>query len=201
MQSGVGRRVFSRYARLFSGAAQVAGLLPLAVRQFLWNLTNPFGGKVACSVRYVILRSACKNVGNNVYIGENVKILNYHNLAIGENVSIHANCYIDAAGGCQIGKDVSIAHGSSIITFDHTWGNPDLPIKYNPPRLAPVAIENDCWIGCGVRILAGVHVGRRSIIAAGAVVTSDVSPGLIVGGVPARTIRPINPAGMHQVYE
>ncbi|MEZ6018990.1 MAG: DapH/DapD/GlmU-related protein [Planctomycetota bacterium] len=51
-----------------------------------------------------------------------------------------------------------------------------------------VTIEDDCWLGADSKILAGVHIGRGSIVAAGAVVTST-PPGHIVGGVPARILR------------
>lgn len=58
-------------------------------------------------------------------------------------------------------------------------------------KLAPVEIENDVWIGCGVRIMAGVTIHKRSIVAAGAVVTKDIDSGSLVGGVPAKMIKEI----------
>jgi acetyltransferase-like isoleucine patch superfamily enzyme len=109
-------------------------------------------------------------------------------LRIGQFVSIHRWCYIDAVGDITIGNDVSIAHSSSILSFDHTWADASRPIRDNPIRLAPVNIANDVWIGCGVRILAGVSIGQRCIVAAGAVVVNDVPNGTVAGGVPARRI-------------
>ena len=50
-------------------------------------------------------------------------------------------------------------------------------------------VESDVWIGCNVTLLSGVHIGRGAIIAAGAVVTQDVLPYSIVGGVPAKFIK------------
>lgn len=53
----------------------------------------------------------------------------------------------------------------------------------------PVVIGNDVWIGANVVIMPGIHIGDGAVIAAGAVVTKDVDPYAIVGGVPAKTIR------------
>ncbi len=52
-----------------------------------------------------------------------------------------------------------------------------------------VIIEKDVWIGCNVTLLAGVTVGRGSIIAAGALINKDVPPYAVVGGIPAKVIK------------
>jgi acetyltransferase-like isoleucine patch superfamily enzyme len=113
-------------------------------------------------------------------------------ISIGNNVSIHPMCYIDGAGEIEIGNDVSIAYASSILTTNHTWNDSCIPIKYNKETFSKVKIDNDVWIGCGCRILAGVTLHRRSVIAAGAVVTVDVEPNSIYGGIPAKLIKKIN---------
>ena len=58
-----------------------------------------------------------------------------------------------------------------------------------PVTEAPITIENDVWIGAKVTVLGGVTIGNGSIVAAGSVVTKDVKPYSIVGGVPAKMIR------------
>lgn len=56
---------------------------------------------------------------------------------------------------------------------------------------APIVVEDEVWIGAGAVILGGVTIGRGAVVAAGAVVTANVAPQTIVGGIPARTIREI----------
>lgn len=91
----------------------------------------------------------------------------------------------------QLSDNVSIAHSTSILSVNHTWDDATNPIKYNPVERSAVMIENDVWIGCGCRILAGVTVHTRSVVAAGAVVTKDVPSNVLVGGVPSKIIKSI----------
>lgn len=142
-------------------------------------------------IRYLLFRTLVKECGENVLINENVYIQNIENIVCGNNVSIHEMCYINACGGLTIGDNVSIAHSSSVLTFNHMYDNPNKPIKYNTIEMSPVTICDDVWIGCGCRILAGVTINRRSIVAAGGVVTKNVPCNSIVGGVPARVLKTI----------
>ncbi|MEA1081438.1 acyltransferase [Marinobacter qingdaonensis] len=162
--------------------------LPGFITKFIWPLSSSFSGYLPLSIRYIILRLTAKN-GDNVCLGSYVIVWNERGLVLGRGVSINAICYIEALGGCRIGNKVSIAHGVSIMTTNHTWSDKSVPIKDNKLSAGPVVVEDDVWIGCGVRILSGVDIGSRSIIAAGAVVTKDVPPGTLVGGVPAKTIK------------
>lgn len=68
-------------------------------------------------------------------------------------------------------------------------GNKEIPIKYNAIDCGKVTIHSDVWIGCGVRILAGVEIFSHSIVAAGCVVTKDVSSDTLVAGVPNKIIK------------
>lgn len=106
-------------------------------------------------------------------------------------MSVHPFCYLEGAGGITIGNNVSLAHNTSILSVNHTWNILVEPIKYNPISYSPVIICNDVWVGCGCRLMAGVTINSRSVIAAGAVVTKDVSSHTLVGGVPAKVIKTI----------
>ena len=186
-----GREFFKRFYLLITFLSSLFRIFPWFICSFLWALTSSFPGKFAVLIRYCLLANRTKHFGQNIYFGTNVVVKNFSNISIGSNVTIHDFCYIDAVGGLFVGNNVSIAHASSIITFNHTWSEQDLPIKYNPVEISKVVIEDDVWIGCGVRIMPGVKIGSRSIVAAGAVVTKDVPSGTLVVGVPAKVVREI----------
>lgn len=166
--------------------------LPYALRCFLFELFSGFPGKLGCFIRYVLLGCIVNKLGKNVYVGRWVTVKGANKLTVGDNVSFHDNVYIDAQGELTVGDNVSIAHASSLVSFDHTWQDNKLPIKYNPLVQSAIKIDNDVWVGCGVRVLSGVSIPSRMVIAAGSVVTSksivDDKPSLYAG-VPARKVK------------
>ena len=187
-----GRNVFHKTKFLFPIFLGLFRILPSCVTSFFWDCISPFGGKIFLGLRYLLLKTKASEVGDNVYIGKYVVIKNIKKMQIGNNVSIHDFCYIDAAGGICIGNNVSIAHNSSILSSNHTWNNPNLPIKYNEVKLESTILSDDIWVGCGVRILAGVKIAERVIVAAGSIVVENIDENnLLVGGVPAKVIKKI----------
>lgn len=89
----------------------------------------------------------------------------------------------------KIGKYVMLANEVQIIGSDHNFKNPYLP-SYFSGRLEAheTIIGDDCWLGARCTIMRGVKIGNGAIVAAGAIVTKDVPPYTIVGGVPAKKI-------------
>lgn len=104
-------------------------------------------------------------------------------LTIGANTRINRNCCLDARGSLRIGDNVSISAEVTILTAFHQIDHPEFAVEARP-----VVIEDHVWIGTRATILAGVTLGRGSVVAAGAVVTRDVEPLAVVGGVPARPL-------------
>ncbi len=180
---------FSKYEPTLRIFAKILRILPMRFSLFIYNTISHWHGYFAIALRYCILRAWCKTCGRNVRVDNGVELVFLDKISIGNNVSIHSNCYLDAGGEIGIGDDVSIAHQTSVLSFNHCWDDINKPIKDNSVTFAPVVIESDVWIGCGCRILAGVKIKNRSVIAAGAVVLCDVASNTIVGGVPAKVLR------------
>ncbi len=109
-------------------------------------------------------------------------------IRVGRNVFINQNCTLYDLGGLDIADDVMIGPNVSIITSGH----PLDPSRRRSVTIGkPIAIERNVWIAAGATIIGGLTVGENSVVAAGSVVTKDVPPNTLVGGNPARAIRPI----------
>jgi len=106
------------------------------------------------------------------------------NLVIGKNSVINARCRLDNRGTITIGENVSISQEVVILTADHDADRADFA-----GRTLPVHIGDYAWIGTRAMILPGVKIGKGALVAAGALVTSDVMPYAVVAGVPARVIK------------
>ncbi len=138
--------------------------------------------------------------GDRVTIGKHaiIRPTNIYGSAIGEGLKIGNNSsigpysYIGCSGFIEIGDNVMMSPRVSIYAENHLFDNPDLSIKDQGVKREFVKIEDDCWIAANTVILAGVTIGRGSVIAAGSVVTKDVPPYSIVGGVPAKVIKSRN---------
>lgn len=89
----------------------------------------------------------------------------------------------------KCGKNVMIAPHCAFIGIEHNITKTTIPMNKQGEYDGLITIEDDVWIGYGVIILKGVHIGKGSVCAAGAVVTKDVPSYAIVGGVPAKVIR------------
>lgn len=140
-------------------------------------------------LRYPMIKALTIKCGDNVSIHDSVFFKHPKGLCFGNNISIHPLCYIDGYGGVIIEDNVSIAQNVSIISFEHDYGDLTIPIKDAPCIQKPIRIENDVWIGAGVRILGGITLGKGSVIGAGSVVLKDIPPFSIAVGVPARVVK------------
>lgn len=186
-----GRKQFTKFKTIISVLVFSFSLFGKRGNAYLLRKFRNCGGRIGILLRYIFLKNSALYLGDNVLIATNVYLFNVQNLKIGKNVSVHPMCYIDAIGSIEIGNEVSIAHNCSILSVNHQWDNLNIPIKYNTIIKKPVVIEDDVWLGCGVRVLSGVKIESRVCIAAGAVVTRDIPNNTLAGGVPAKIIKKI----------
>jgi acetyltransferase-like isoleucine patch superfamily enzyme len=96
-------------------------------------------------------------------------------------------------GGITIGDRVYTAPGVQILAVNHVYADPTRPMVEQGITAEGITIEDDVWVGAGAIVTDGVTVGRGAVIAAGAVVTADVPPHTVAGGVPARVLKRIEP--------
>lgn len=142
---------------------------------------------------------ACEFSGKNdgqISFGDNTVICRWNVfrahggfIKIGNNCSINSFCHLSGNGGIEIGNNVRIATQCVIVSANHNFNRTDIPIIEQGETREKITIEDDCWIGAGVKILSGVTIGRGSVIGAGSVITRDVMPYSVVVGVPGRILR------------
>ena len=149
------------------------------------------GENVVIEEGALLLEPAHISIGSNVYIGHYAVLRGYdrNEMVIGNDTWIGQFCYINSAGGVEIGSRVGIGPAVKIMSSKHGEEGRDVPVLMCELEFAKVTIADDCDIGMGAVVLPGVTVGRGSIVGAGAVVTRDVQPYTVVAGVPARKIR------------
>jgi acetyltransferase-like isoleucine patch superfamily enzyme len=166
---------------------------------------------------HALIRRPCKIIGGHyitlgrdfhAFPGLRIEAFDRHldkqftpRISIGDRVSINYDCHIGCVNEITIGNDVLLA--SRVYISDHSHGATDYVDIDIPPSerkvysKGPVIIEDGVWIGEGACILPGVRIGRFAIVGANAVVTRDVSPYTIVGGVPACVIKTLTPSERH----
>ncbi len=112
-------------------------------------------------------------------------------IKIGDRVALNANVFINACSGGRIvlGNDVLVAPNVVMRASDHVTSSLDQPINAQGHVGDEIITGNDVWIGANATVVGGVRIGQGAIVAAGSVVTRDVEPYTIVGGVPARFIK------------
>jgi acetyltransferase-like isoleucine patch superfamily enzyme len=141
------------------------------------------------------VRINCKGKNSKVKLGTSsildrgvdIRTHRQGQIEIGENTYIGP--YTCLSGDqIKIGKSCLIASQSGLYASNHVFQDASKTIKEQGFIYKGIVIEDDCWIGNGVRVLDGVTIGRGSVIGAGAVVTKDIPPYSIAVGVPAKVV-------------
>lgn len=138
------------------------------------RMDTPPYRKFSLGKRSVVESFSCiNNAVGDVVIGDYTRI-GIHNTIIGP---------------VTIGSHVNLAQGITVTALNHNFKNTNERIDLQGVTTKQVVINNDVWIGANAVILPGVTIGRHAVVAAGAVVTTDVPENTVVGGVPAKIIK------------
>jgi acetyltransferase-like isoleucine patch superfamily enzyme len=135
-------------------------------------------------VRKFFVRTLIGEFGKSSNILMLVEFRELKNITVGEHCVINSKVLLDGRGGSlQIGNNVDIGQETNIWTLEH-----DPHDDFHRTKGGGVIVEDYVWIASRVTILPGVRIGRGAVVATGSVVTKDVPPMAIVGGVPAKII-------------
>lgn len=145
---------------------------------------------------------ACPNgieIGENTIVmhGAVLHVYNFRNLPrsgirIGKDCLIGEYSIIRGQGGVWIGDRVYTSPFTQILAVNHVFRNPSESFIHQGITAEGIIIEDDVWLGAGSIITDGIRIGKGSVVAAGSVVTHDVPPHTLVGGVPAKILREIS---------
>ena len=150
----------------------------------IWIFTNSLLSNIpSIKLRYWGLKLLGMKLSKNVRLYQGFHIRNPHNIEIGDGVSIGPKVLLDGRKGLKIGNNVTIAYEAIIWTLNPHYNDIHFVAKGDS-----VLIGDYAWICCRSIILPGIKIGEGAVIASGAVVTKDVPPYAVVGGVPAKII-------------
>ena len=136
------------------------------------------------AVRLAVARRFLGGLGQGCSFLLDCEIRSGKRIFIGDHCVFNRGVLLDGRGGrLTIGNHVDVAQETNIWTLEH-----DVHDDHHQSRGADVTLEDYVWIASRVTILPGVRIGRGAVVATGAVVTKDVPPMAIAGGVPAKVI-------------
>ena len=217
--STAGRYVLEQ--ALFALAGWIPSVIGVGLRAVLYRLILRMDG-IAAIENGVRLRFADRiSLGRNVYLdqgaylhacpqgitlgdgtfvmhGAVLHVYNFRDLPhafirVGRDSLIGEYSVLRGQGGITIGDRVYTAPGVQILAVNHVYADPTRPMVEQGITAEGIVIEDDVWVGAGAIITDGITVGAGAVIAAGAVVTADVPPHTVAGGVPARVLKQIEP--------
>ena len=134
-------------------------------------------------LRVAALRRWGASIAEGATFYHGFEVRNASGLRVGKRSSIGNDAILDARGGLTIGSDVNLSTAVQIWTGQHDWESATFAYEK-----APVTIGDHAWLSARVIILPGVTIGEGAVVAAGAVVSRDVEPYTLVGGVPAKKL-------------
>ncbi|MEM7331078.1 MAG: acyltransferase [Chloroflexota bacterium] len=194
-------------------------IIGIGIRGFVYRLILKMDGMAAIDSRVRLRFAGNIKLGNGVYLdqgtylhatpngielGENTivmhgAVLHVYNfrglpnagIKIGKDSLVGEYSVIRGQGGVEIGDRVYTSPFTQIIAVNHVFNDTKRPFVDQGITAEGIVIEDDVWLGASAVVTDGVRIGKGAIVAAGAVVTKDVPPYTVVGGVPAKIIKKI----------
>ncbi len=144
--------------------------------------------RFAIKIRGIMARPFIRKCGCNFALGAQVTLLNTHNLEIGKDVYIARGAWLNCMAGLTLEDEVVISPYVVISTVQHVFKNGS--VRHGGSIGRPVRIKRGTWLAAHATVKCGVTIGAGNLVGANAAVVSDTPDHVIVGGVPAKTIRP-----------
>ncbi|MAG35134.1 MAG: hypothetical protein CL878_02645 [Dehalococcoidia bacterium] len=133
------------------------------------------------------LHDGCE-IRDHVRLGIDEPVAGATSFELGAGSVVLSDCHFDCSAPTRIGAAVHIGRRTQIYTHAHDTARRAVPVLEAPIQTAPVTIEDDVMLYSDVVVLPGVTIGRGAVVAVRAVVTRDVAPYQVVGGIPAQSI-------------
>ena len=157
--------------------------------QIMFGMIRNIPGDSGFALRKKILSKRFAKVGENVRIHEGIRIRNIHKIKLGDNVVLGVDNFIQAGGGVEIDDYTVLGPGVKIWTQNHSFRDPNKPVRQQGADFKKVVIGKDVWIGANTFIMPGAEIGDGSVISAASVVGGKkIPPYSILAGNPARVI-------------
>ncbi|WP_299729805.1 acyltransferase [uncultured Endozoicomonas sp.] len=192
----------------------VTGLTGYLLRTFYW--TPLFKSQLINDPKYLYLFSGMPLLLGNFQIsmGDHCRVSGHTTfcgrsspspatLVIGNNVSINWQNEILVGNRIIIGNNVRLAVKVRLVGYP---GHPVDPVdranglQDTPDQVGDIILEDNVWLGAGVSVMGGVTIGAGTIVATGSVVTKDLPPGVLAGGIPAKIIKKL-PTGSEASHD
>jgi len=216
--SSIGRYILEQALYLLAG--WIPTVIGIGVRGILYRLILHMNGLAAIENNVRLRFADHIRLGRGVYLDQNtylhacpqgielgdrtivmhgavLHVYNFRNMPqsgikIGKDCLVGEYSVIRGQGGVTIGDRVYTSPFTQIIAVNHVFDDPNRPFIEQGITAEGIVIEDDVWLGAGAIITDGVRVGKGAVVAAGSVVTKDVLPHTVVGGVPAKIIKTID---------
>jgi acetyltransferase-like isoleucine patch superfamily enzyme len=166
------------------------------VEEWIGFLVRSIPGVIGFGLRYLLYKALFQRLDGICYIYAGARLSHSYGIRCGRELMVNAGAFLYGRGGLTIGDWVMIGPNVVIVSSQHRFDDPRVPMMFLGQRAAAVTIGSDVWLGANAVVLPGVTIADGTVVSAGAVVTKDTEPYSIVGGIPATKIgmRPRLPA-------